>query len=129
MPKPPSESLTPREAEIMNVLWEAGPSTAEEIRAALPHTPHDSTVRTLLRVLEGKGYVGHRVRGKAYVYRATVKRASAERKALRALLERFFGGSAATMVQRLIEDEQLDPAELEALRRAAQPGKRRGGDA
>lgn len=117
MPRPRSETLTERESQIMAVLWQEGACTAEQIRAGLPVDLHDSTVRTLLRVLEGKGYVRHSIRGKAYVYKAVMQQASAERKALRTLLKRFFGGSAESLVLRLIEDEQLSPGQLEQLRK------------
>ncbi len=117
MPRPRSETLTQREAQIMEVLWEAESATAEKIRAALPDQPHDSTVRTLLRILEDKGHIRHTVKGKAYVYRAAIPRAQAERKALRGLLRRFFGGSAENLVLRLIEDDQLTPEQLEELKK------------
>ncbi len=103
----------------MDALWDLGRATAEQVRAALPGSPHDSTVRTLLRVLESKGYVSHDVRGKAYVYRASVPRAKAQRHALRHLLTRFFDGSAEALVLRLIEDERLTPEQLDAIRRQA----------
>ena len=57
MPRPPSDFLTEREAQIMEVLWSQGDATAESVRQALPDEPHDSTVRTLLRILRDKGYV------------------------------------------------------------------------
>src|SRR5436190_1918396 len=57
MPRPASELLTDREAQIMEILWSRGRATAEEVRTALTDEPHDSTVRTLLRVLKEKGYV------------------------------------------------------------------------
>lgn len=116
MPRHVSETLTQREAEIMAVLWELGSCTADQIRQALPDAPHDSTVRTLLRVLESKGYARHTARGKAYLYHPAVKRANAERRVLRSVLQRFFGGSAALLVQRLMEDEQLTPEQLERLK-------------
>ena len=116
MPRPESDTLTQREAQIMAVLWEQGPATAERIRAALPMELHDSTVRTLLRVLEGKGYVKHTAKSKAFVYRSAIKRANAERRAVRSVLKRFFGGSAEALVLRLIEDEALTPQQLEQLK-------------
>jgi BlaI family transcriptional regulator, penicillinase repressor len=126
-----SESLTEREAEIMDVVWRLGEATAEQVREAMPGQPHDSTVRTLMRVLESKGYLAHEVRGKAYVYRATVARRKAQRLALRSVLSRFFAGSAEDLVLRLIEDEHLSPAQLDELRRSAEwparPKRRRGG--
>ncbi|HZW33006.1 MAG TPA: BlaI/MecI/CopY family transcriptional regulator [Isosphaeraceae bacterium] len=131
MPRLPSETLTGRESEIMDVLWNLGEATAEQVREELSGSSHDSTVRTLLRVLERKGYAAHEVRGKAYLYRAVVPRQKAQRRALRTLLARFFGGSAEDLVLRLIEDERITPEQLDALREAAsqpkpRPGRRRG---
>jgi predicted transcriptional regulator len=103
----------------MEVLWKQGSCTAEDIRAALPDDPHDSTVRTLLRILEEKGQIRHAVRGKAFVYRSAVPRVQAERKALRSLLRRFFSGSAEALVMRLVEDEQLTTQQLEDLKKQA----------
>jgi predicted transcriptional regulator len=132
--RPPSEALTEREAQIMDAVWRLGEATAEQVRGALPGPAHDSTVRTLLRVLEAKGYVAHEARGKAYVYRAAVERRKAQRLALRGVLRRFFAGSAEDLVLRLIEDEQLTPGQLDALRRSARPAattpkRRRKGEA
>lgn len=123
MPRPPSETLTEREAQVMGVLWGLGEATAEQVRGALPGDLHDSTVRTLLRVLEAKGYVAHEARGKAYAYRAAVPRAGAQRAAVRSLLGRLFGGSAEDLVLRLIEDEQITPEQLEQIRRSARIGR------
>ena len=125
-----SETLTARESQIMDVLWEHGPVTAEQVREALPVALHDSTVRTTLRVLESKSYVHHSARGRAFVYRAAVGRVQAERTALRSMLKRFFGGSAEALVVRLIEDEQLTPEQLDQLKLAHQPrrkGRKFGG--
>src|SRR5207302_170146 len=102
-----------------------GEATAEQVRAALPMSLHDSTVRTLLRVLESKGYLGHEVRGKAFVYRAAVGRQKAQRQALRDVLARFFGGSAEDLVLRLIEDERITPEQLDELRRTAPATRKR----
>jgi predicted transcriptional regulator len=112
-----SETLTVLEAQIMDVIWEEGQATADQVREALPGQPHDSTVRTLLRVLESKGYLTHEVCGKAYVYRAAIGRQKAQKNALHSVLTRFFGGSAEDLVLRLIEDRQITPDQLEELRR------------
>jgi predicted transcriptional regulator len=114
-----SEALTEREAQIMNVVWRETEATAEQVRAALPDAPHDSTVRTLLRVLETKGYLTHEVRGKVYVYRAAVAQRKAQQNALRSVLARFFSGSAEDLVLRLIEDERLTPDQIAALSESA----------
>ncbi len=110
-----SESLTERESQIMNALWELGAATAEDVRALLPDRLHDSTVRTILRILERKGYARHEARGKAYIYRAAVPRRNLQRRAIRTILTRFFGGSAQGLVLRLIEDERITPEQLAEL--------------
>ena len=63
MARIPSESLTEREAQIMDVVWRLGEVTAEEVRVSLPGEPHDSTVRTIMRLLESKGYLTHEATG------------------------------------------------------------------
>ena len=126
MPRSRSETLTEREAQIMDVLWRIGPATAEQVREALPDRPHDSTVRTLLRVLESKGHVARDDRGTAYAFRALVDRARAQRTAVRSFLTRFFSGSAEDLVLRLVEDEQITPAQLAEIRQTLQaPHNRR----
>lgn len=125
-----SETLTTRETQLMDVLWEHGPVTAERMREALPVALHDSTIRTLLRVLESKGFVRHSTQGRAFVFRAAIGRVQAERTALRSMLKRFFGGSAEALVVRLIEDEQLTPEQFEQLKQAHRPrrkGRKPGG--
>src|SRR5262245_25921393 len=119
MARPPSATLTERESEIMDVLWKLGEATAEQVREGLESAAHDSTVRTLLRVLERKGYVSHRQEGKSFRFRAAVPRQKAQRRALRSILARLFAGSAEDLILRLIEDEQITPAQLDALRDAA----------
>jgi predicted transcriptional regulator len=119
MARRPSETLTAREAQIMDIVWRLGPATAEQVRAGLPDQPHDSTVRTLLRVLVSKGFL-HRESGKrAYAYRAAIGRKKAQRHALRDITSRFFGGSVKDLVLRLIEDERLTPEQLDEIRRSA----------
>jgi predicted transcriptional regulator len=120
-----SETLTEREAQIMQIIWPLDEVTAEQVRLALPDAPHDSTVRTLLRVLVAKGYLTQKMHGKGYVYRAKVARQKAQIRALRDLVLRLFGGSAQDLVLRLIEDEQLTPEQLEDMRRSNPPAKQR----
>lgn len=114
-----SETLTEREAQIMDVVWNLGEASAEQVREALPGQPHDSTVRTLLRVLVNKGYLTQEACGKAYAYKAAVGRDKAQKTALHAVLARFFGGSAEDLVLRLIEDRRITPEQIEELRRKA----------
>ncbi len=118
MNRPVSKILTERELQIMDVLWQRKSASAEQIRIALPDELHDSSVRTLLRVLEDKGYVKSDLNSKPRVYRATVSQKTAQRKATKNLLQRFFGGSAESLMLRLLEDEQLTIEQVNELRKS-----------
>jgi predicted transcriptional regulator len=102
----------------MRALWRLGPAPAADVVAAVGgrRSPKDSTVRTILRILERKGYVRHRVEGRAFVYQAAVAEGQAQRGAVRELVRRFFDGSPERLVLNLLEDDELDPAELARLR-------------
>ena len=126
MARKSSETLTGREAQIMEIVWDKGEVTAEQVREAMPGDLHDSTVRTLIRILERKGYLTHEVRGKAYRYRASIERRSAQGQALRGLIARFFGGRPESLLLRLIEDEHLTADQVDELRRSAVPARRPG---
>jgi predicted transcriptional regulator len=115
MGRTPADTLTDREAEIMDRLWELGTATAEQIRALLPGDPHDSTVRTLLRILEEKGFVTHRRDGRSFIYQTVVRREKVQRKTLGNVIRQFFSGSPQDLVLRLIEDEQLTSDDLKEL--------------
>jgi len=111
-------ALTKRERQIMDVLFRLGRATAADVLAALPGSPHYSTVRTQLRVLEEKGHVRHESEGLRYVYLPTLARHTARKAALRHLVETFFDGSAAGAVTALLgrdagklSDEDLDRIE------------------
>ena len=107
--------LTKRERQIMDRLYRLGRGTANDVLDGLPGAPSYSTVRTQLRVLEGKGHVRHESDGLRYVYMPTVPRHSARRSALKHLVETFFDGSNAKIVAALlggeaskVTDEELD---------------------
>jgi predicted transcriptional regulator len=119
-------ALTKRERQIMDVLYRLGRATAADVLASLPGTPHYSTVRTQLRVLEEKGHVRHESDGLRYVYLPTLARTTARKAALRHLVDTFFDGSAAGAVTALLgrdagrlSGEELDRIEglLKSARR------------
>jgi predicted transcriptional regulator len=114
-----SGTLTDREAQIMEVVWSHGEASAEQIRDLLPDRPHDSTVRTLLRILEAKGCLARLGPGRPLRYRAVVSRTKMQRTALRRLLGRLFGGSPQALALQLLEDRHLTPAQLEEIARLA----------
>jgi predicted transcriptional regulator len=125
MAKTAHSALTRRERQIMDILYRRGRATAGEVMEALPGSPSDSTVRTQLRVLEGKGHVRHEEHGLRYVYMPAVPRHAARRSALRHLVDTFFDGSAEKVVaavlgaeaSRLTDDELDRIAELVARAR------------
>ena len=108
-------TLSRRERQIMDVLFQRGRATAAEVMDALPGTPSYSTVRTQLRVLEEKGHVRHEEDGVRYVYTPAVPRHTARKSALRHVVDTFFEGSAEKAVAALLggeasrlTDEQID---------------------
>jgi len=117
MSTPPTESLTRREREIMDVLYALGNrASAEEIRERLTDAPSYSAVRTMLVRLEAKGFLRHSEEGLRYIYSPVASRASAQRSALGKLVRTFFGGSPSQTVAALLKQENWSDAELDALR-------------
>jgi predicted transcriptional regulator len=112
-------SLTDREAEIMEQLWKLGAATSEQIREKLPGESHDSTIRTILRILEEKGFVSHRREWRSFIFEPIVPREAAQGKTLGHVIRRFFSGSPQDLVLRLLEDEHLSASELKELLRQA----------
>lgn len=103
----------------MEILWKSGPGTAEQIREALAprHVLKDSTVRTVLRRLQDKGYVNHKIEGKAFVYSGVEKPRNVAVRAVRQILDKFCDGSLEQLLVGLVENEVVDRAELEQLAR------------
>ena len=109
-------SLTDREAEFMQVLWECGPSTVAEVRARLPDDPAYTTVLSILRILETKGFVTHAEEGRAHRYSARVGMEAAQRGALRALVHKLFKGSRTLLLTQLVSDQKLTAEEVRRIR-------------
>lgn len=115
MGRKPADALTPREAAIMDILWERGTATAEDIRAKLSEPLHDSTVRTVLRVLIQKGHVKRKDGDDGIVYRPSTPRHVAQKKAMGQLLRQFFGGRAEDLVLRMLDEEQITLEDLKRI--------------
>lgn len=110
-------ALSPLENAVMEVIWTFQPVHAEDVRARLQDT-HDlkvSTVRTLLRRLETKGYVHHEVEGRTYMYRATVGQSDVATSAVRTIVEKFCAGSIENLLVGLVDDNMISPDELQQL--------------
>ena len=102
----------------MDVFWQRGASTVQQILDALPHKPAlaYNSVLTTIRILEAKGYLRHEKDGRAHVYSSLVGRKEASRQEVRRLVSRFFGNSHEQLVLNVIEDDGLDATELHRLR-------------
>jgi len=108
--------FTARELDVITVLWDRGPSTVAEVQGALDDELAYTTVLTVLRILEDKGYVGHTAEGRAHRYQPLVERVAAGDSALRRLRQRLFAGSPELLLTRLVEDEDLTEDELRRMK-------------
>jgi BlaI family penicillinase repressor len=115
----PSAWLTDAESELMAVLWRLRRASVNDVVTALNETRAVtySTVQTMLRILETKGYLTHEKVARAFVYTPVIDERQARRRALRHLVRRLFDGSPSLLVLNVLEDEDLDPAEREQLRK------------
>jgi predicted transcriptional regulator len=110
-------SLTNREADVMRVLWDHGPSVVAEVRERLADELAYTTVLTILRTLETKGYVAHQEEGRVHRYCAAVKEQAAQRSALRHLTQKLFNGSAELLFTHLVSDQKLSPEQIRRMRK------------
>ena len=119
MARKPSAGLTDAESEVMAVLWRLRRASVNDVVTAMNETRAVtySTVQTMLRILETKGYLTHHKVARAFVYRPVIDERQARRRALRHLVRRLFDGSPSLLVLNVLEDEDLNPAEREQLGR------------
>ena len=110
-------SLADREAELMAVLWDHGPSTVTEVQAAVSDELAYTTVLTILRTLEGKGYVSRASEGRGHRYFAAVKQTAAQKSALRHLTRKLFKGSAELLFVHLVSDQRLSEKQIQNMRK------------
>jgi len=109
-------SLTNREADIMQVLWDHGPCVVAEVRGHLRDELAYTTVLTLLRTLEAKGYVRHTEEGRGHRYAAKVRQQAARKSALKHLTEKLFQGSAEILFTHLVSDQKLTADQIRRMR-------------
>lgn len=107
--------FTDRELDIMAVLWEEGPSTVADVRDELADDLAYTTVLSLLRTLEEKGYVGHEAEGRAYRYHARVERGEARVSAVEYMTNKLFSGSTESLLTHLVSDQALTDEQLERI--------------
>jgi BlaI family penicillinase repressor len=103
------------EREVLRLVWRFGSVTAERVRGALDRPLKDSTVRTVLRRLEEKGYVSHIVDGRTFVFRAAEPRGRAAARAVKRIADWFCEGSVKEVLAGLVDAKMLDRADLTRL--------------
>lgn len=103
--------LSQLEHLVMDYLWTNGPATSEQIRQGLEstHAMKDATARTILRRLEEKGYVQHKEEGRTYIYSGAEQAENVAMRAIRQIIDRFWGGSAEALVAGMVEQEVINP--------------------
>jgi BlaI family penicillinase repressor len=125
------KNLGELEQLVMDYVWTHGPCTAEACREALAgvRPMKESTIRTVLRRIEEKGYLTHTVEGRTFIYRAAERRENVAVRAVKNIIDRFCGGSAEALVLGMVDNRVLDGKQLEILaRKVAQEKSRRRRD-
>jgi predicted transcriptional regulator len=122
------ESLSRRERQIMDILYQRGKASASDVRGAMEAAPGYSAVRAMLRVLEEKGHVKHQAEGMKYVYVPVVARDKAKRSAVKHVMETFFNGSAEQIVAALLDvaSTRLTREELDRMSEMIEQAKKEG---
>ncbi len=112
---------------IMAVLWARGEATTADVHEALrePRGLALTTIATMLHKMEGKGVVAHRAEGRQFVYRPTVSEDQVRRSMVGELVERLFGGDPKALVAHLVSEKEIEPRELDQLRRRLEPKRGR----
>ncbi len=119
------ERLTKAEEQVMQVLWKLGPSFVKDVVAAMPRPrPAVTTVSTIVRILEEKGYVGHVAFGRSHRYHALLNKDLYGQGNAKRLLKDYFEGSPRQLLSHFIEREELDAQELEELLKLIQAKKK-----
>jgi BlaI family transcriptional regulator, penicillinase repressor len=122
-------SLGDRELDVMTWLWAHDSGTVTEVKEGLGVPLAYTTVLTILRNLEAKGFLRREDEGRAHRYFPRVKQQAARRRALRRLIDTLFLGSPEALLTHLVDDQDLSPAELKRMaKRLAQQRRSDRGD-
>ena len=111
-------AMSPAETEVLRLVWESQHATVQQVYDALPANRKVTyvTVATLLRRLEEKGYLKHRVRGKAFIYTPAVKKEDVINRTIGDLVQRLFGGNPVPLMQHLALHSEITEEDIERLR-------------
>ena len=114
--------LTQRELDIMSVLWDLGEATVNEVRERVDPALAYTSISSMIRTLELKGYVSHRRgEGKTHVYYPVIDPETAGESALGRMLDKIYGGSPIKLLAHLVEQRRLSAAELARMRELLKP--------
>lgn len=124
MKTPQLQQLSRRERQIMDLIFEHGELSAKEVMEHMEDAPSYATVRSILRILEEKGFVNHRKSSRLFLYKAAISPEKQRHTSMKKLLQTFFGGSISEAVATFINHpesqlSQNELAELEAIIQAA----------
>ena len=120
-----SPTLTEAELRLMEILWQKGSATVNDVLEELPKrlSLAYNTVLTTLRILEKKGYILHEKEGRAFVYRPVMRRSEAQRNAAKYVVSRFFNNSPELLLLNVMEHEKIDQDELKRLKKLIAEGE------
>jgi predicted transcriptional regulator len=124
--KPVQKPLTATELEMMNVIWRLAPCSVHQVVEALQPQRQlaYTSVSTIVRILEQKGFVRSQKEGRGHLYEPVISKEDYQVKSLQHLVSNVFDGTPTLLVQRLVDSEQLDPEELDRIRRALRKKER-----
>jgi BlaI family transcriptional regulator, penicillinase repressor len=127
MARKTSATLTDGEQQLMEILWDRRSATVAEVLAKISEQRKAAfnTVQTMLRILERKGYIRHKIEGRAFRYYPVVNRQQASTSALRHLLHRFFDGAPGKLAINILEHERLSERDLQQLKRLIQEARQK----
>src|ERR1700722_9122189 len=114
------------EREVMQLVWASGPITSEAVRERLSRPLKESTIRTVLKRLEDKGFVTHSVRGRTFVFAAAEARRHVAARAVQRIVDWLCNGSVEEVLVGMVDSAMLDSAQLRELaNKVAKPKQRR----
>lgn len=118
------------EREVLGIVWRRADATADQVREDLARPLKDSTIRTVLRRLEEKGYLEHSVDNRTFIYRPSESRQRVAGRAVQRIVDWFCAGSVEDLLVGMVDSKVVSRAELERLaRRIATAKKQEGGKA
>lgn len=110
------KKLTKAEEEIMQMFWLFGPSIVSELIAKMPEPkPPHSTISSIVRILEKKGFLKHKAYGKTYLYIPVIEKDQYSKMRVKDVISNYFEGSPNALVSFLVKQEKVDIEELKDL--------------